>query len=714
MDKDSRRLFTPAQRRALFWAANGKCEECGIELDPKEWHADHSIPHSRGGLTDVINGRALCPTCNLKKGGKMKSPYADMYLNPWPKEPPLRRWQDRFLDRWLLLCDPTAGGQQDFLMAVVPAAGKTTASLKAAHEGLNRGWFGNIVIVVPSRHLVRQWIDDAAEKGLALKEVEDYGPGITRPEDAGGIVTTYQSVEANPQRFRAYTSRGQGKTFVICDEIHHCGEGENLSWGPALLKAFGHDNVIRLMSSGTPFRTDKAAIPFTKYDDEQFEREDGVLEIHKVARADFEFSYGEALRDGIVRDIFFPTWDGKLSWLRAGQKFTHTFQDDLNSQLASDRLRSALDPRGDWLPEVIKNAHERLMTIRSEEGHPNAGGLIICKDQTHASAVANLVQKITGTAPVVAYSDLPDASDKIDNFKNDNAPWIVTVKMVSEGVDIKRLRVGIYATTYRTRLFFLQAIARTTRYDSSVAGLARDGQPVGQPAWFYVPDDPDLQSFMSQIMEISIHHISDDFPVDPERDANGSVIDGQATFLDGYEFIDGADAVETGHYYEEKKWTPEQMSIAVKAFDGIPAFDHVPPAAKALAVERLKFLSNMDTTPARTPPQREKASDTPASVSKKEVHYQDERVKLKQACDYQTKRFIYLLMQLNKTPKDVRGNPIMDYGKIIAIFSSKLNARFKIKNIGDSTNQQLIERRELLATWYHEASQGNWDISQLD
>jgi superfamily II DNA or RNA helicase len=157
---------------------------------------------------------------------------------------------------------------------------------------------------VPSRSLVGQWIDDAAQKGIALKEVEEYGGGgITQPSDFAGIVTTYQSVAANPDRFRAYTSREP--TFVIGDEIHHCGEHENLAWGKALAIAFDHDKTIRLVSSGTPFRTDRATIPFTHYDDKAVEREDGVVEIYKVARADFEYSYGEALRDGVVRDIFF-------------------------------------------------------------------------------------------------------------------------------------------------------------------------------------------------------------------------------------------------------------------------------------------------------------------------------------------------------------------------------------------------------------------------
>jgi|GEM_PF-246527 len=709
MNKDDRRFFSAAQRRALYWAADGHCEICGVILDPKKWHADHIRPHSLAGNTDVVNGQALCPGCNVKKGNNMTSPYAQLYLNSWPEYPPLRKWQERFLETWKLLCDPTAGGQKDFLMAVVPAAGKTTASIKAAHEGLKRDWFGRIVVVVPSINLVGQWIDAASEKGIALQKVEDYGSGITKPADSGGIVTTYQAVAANPERFRAYSSREV--TFVIGDEIHHCGDKENLAWGEGMLTAFKHDMTIRLVSSGTPFRTDNISIPFVQYDDKEIEREDGVLEIHRVARADFEYSYGEALRDGVVRDIFFPTWDSKLSWRRAGQEYTHTFQDDLTPQLASDRLKAALDPRGDWLPEVIRDAHSRLSTIRTEEGHPNAGGLIICKSQAHAEEVANLVKNITGTEPVIVHSDIDGASGLIDYYKKADTPWIVTVRMVSEGVDVKRLRVGIYATNYKTRLFFQQAIARTTRYDNAVPGLARDGQPVGQPAWFYVPDDPDLQIYMAQLMDISIHHIAEGLSEEEEESVGMTTGEGQMTFLDSYEFVDGTDVVETGHYYEERKWLPDEMQRARLVLDGISAFDRVPDAAKALAVDRI--LSQYSPPETRTPPQTEQTTRDTQTESAKQPSYQDEREKLKKACGTMTKRFVYLLMQANQPPRDNYNRPILDYSKAVAIVTAKLNSKFGSRNIGDSSNEQLTSRRKLILEWINDVVRGNWDSSRL-
>ena len=703
MKKDSRRFFTPAQRRALYWVNNGCCEECGVKLDPHNWHADHTHPHSKGGATDVINGRALCPDCNLKKGANVKYTYANLYLNTWPSNPPLRRWQERFLERWLLLCDPNAGGQKDFLMAVVPAAGKTTASLKAAHEGLSRGWFGRIVVVVPSLNLVNQWIESAAEKGISLKEIEDYGRGITAPKDFAGIVTTYQTVAANPERFRAYTSRGE-PVFVIGDEIHHCGEAENLSWGEGMLRAFNHNGTIRLTSSGTPFRTDNASIPFVEYDDKMIEIDGSKAEIQRVARADFEYSYGEALRDGVVRDIFFPTWDSKLSWRRAGQEYTYTFQDDLDSGLASDRLKAALEPSGEWLPEVIKNAHDRLITIRSEEGHQNAGGLIICKNQEHANSIAKIVEKVTGVTPIIVHSEFKNASNMIDDFKKSTALWIVTVRMVSEGVDIKRLRVGVYATNYKTRLFFQQAIARTTRYDATVPGLARDGEPIGQPAWFYVPDDPDLQAYMAELMEITVHHISEGLD-NSDYDLDGTIKnDGQITFLDGYEFINGTDVIETGHFYEEKKWTTEDMDRAVTMAHGIPSLERVPPAAIALLFERWSFRQ---TPPEPSTP--EVWAPTQAPVTK-ELTQQDQRKLLKKACSSMARRLTYLLLQTNQAPMGSSGK----YQVVAAIVNAKLNQQFGIKNIGESTNESLKERRDLLARWISDVVREQWDLSRLE
>jgi 5-methylcytosine-specific restriction endonuclease McrA len=64
------RRFGVAGRVALFLAAGGRCAQCGRTLSPG-WHADHVQPVRAGGATVPANGRALCPACNLAKGGRL-------------------------------------------------------------------------------------------------------------------------------------------------------------------------------------------------------------------------------------------------------------------------------------------------------------------------------------------------------------------------------------------------------------------------------------------------------------------------------------------------------------------------------------------------------------------------------------------------------------------------------------------------------------------
>jgi len=67
-----KRLFNKKQKLALELYANGKCSICGCVL-PHNFHADHIKPYSKNGKTDVINGQALCPICNLEKGNKYET-----------------------------------------------------------------------------------------------------------------------------------------------------------------------------------------------------------------------------------------------------------------------------------------------------------------------------------------------------------------------------------------------------------------------------------------------------------------------------------------------------------------------------------------------------------------------------------------------------------------------------------------------------------------
>jgi superfamily II DNA or RNA helicase len=79
--------------------------------------------------------------------------------------------------------------------------------------------------------------------------------------------------------------------------------------------------------------------------------------------------------------------------------------------------------------------------------------------------------------------------------------------MVSEGVDIPRLRVGVYATPARTELFFRQVVGRFIR---------RTAAPRNQMAWLFLPSDQRLKQLAATIEE-ERNHALDLAPAAPEE-----------------------------------------------------------------------------------------------------------------------------------------------------------------------------------------------------
>jgi hypothetical protein len=173
-----------------------------------------------------------------------------------------------------------------------------------------------------------------------------------------------------------------------------------------------------------------------------------------------------------------------------------TFGDALDAVAASQRLRTALSTGGEWLPAVLAKAHRKLGEVRA--GHPDAAGLVIAIDQDHARGIAAIMRQRLGVTPVVAVSEDPAASSRIAAFGQGADPWIVAVRMLSEGVDIPRLRVGVYATTTTTELFFRQAVGRLVRWTRGLGA---------QPSHMFIPDDPRLRAHAHAIAEGRLHSL---------------------------------------------------------------------------------------------------------------------------------------------------------------------------------------------------------------
>ncbi|MFL6003659.1 MAG: DEAD/DEAH box helicase [Nocardioides sp.] len=344
-----------------------------------------------------------------------------------------------------------ARSPRDFLTVATPGAGKTTFALSVAAELLGRRLVDRITVVAPTEHLKRQWAEAAARAGIPIDPTYAAGKGKTS-QDYVGIAVTYAGVAANPLALRIRTERF--KTLVILDEIHHAGDA--LSWGEGIREAF-EPASRRLSLTGTPFRSDVNPIPFVSYAPDP-----GAGAGVSRSVADYTYGYGHALADHVVRPVLFLAYSGEMEWrTRAGDEVAARLGEPLTKDLAAQALRTALDPEGSWIPSVLAAADRRLSEVRRHV--PDAGGLVIASDQESARAYAKLLRKITGESPTVVLSDEKAASSKIVAFTDSDDRWMVAVRMVSEGVDVPRLAVGVYATTTSTPLFFAQAVGRFVR-----------------------------------------------------------------------------------------------------------------------------------------------------------------------------------------------------------------------------------------------------------
>src|SRR3954467_15093274 len=365
---------------------------------------------------------------------------------------PLRAWQQAALEQYEEL------SPKDFLVTATPGAGKTTFALTLAARMLQRREVARVVVVCPTDHLRLQWADAADRMGIVLD------PGLTNavgPVRAGtqGYVTTYAQVAGKPMLHAARATAV--KTLVILDEVHHAGDG--LSWGEAVEEAYGFA-ARRLCLTGTPFRTKPdERIPFVRYEEDAFEGDDGEGGIGLVSRADYTYGYTEALADNVVRPVVFAAYTGTSRWRNsAGEVVAASLSEAGTRSVEMQAWRTALDPKGQWVPHVIAAMDDRITHLR-ETGMPDAAGLVLASDQDDAREYAKIVRRVTGKAPELILSDDPKASKKIEKFNTGGARIAVCVRMVSEGVDVPRAAVLAWMTSYRTPLFFAQAVGRVVR-----------------------------------------------------------------------------------------------------------------------------------------------------------------------------------------------------------------------------------------------------------
>lgn len=454
-----KRRFSVTQRRAIYTLAGGQCVNCGKPLS-HNFHCDHVEPWSLGGATDVNNAQGLCAACNQRKGVSV--------MLKWEA---LRRWQQQFVlayrEHRLI----------DFLLVSLPAGGKTIASLWIAKEWLQgRGVKARLIIhISPLRQLKKQFQKAAKTKfNLEFQTTEFYGdikPGMH------GICFTYAGMANAAAYIRGLCARYD--VLAILDEPHHM--SVEAVWGRQCLEAFEYAGR-RLFMTGTPWRHDMEDIPFLT------RKADGTYEHH------FLFDWPPALEEEprCIRILVFRHFDDTIDY---EDKETHEIlsldsRDRLTKE-QQDRWLSGAIKGTDMVTKMISEAHRKLMQIRALK--PDAAGLVVCEDIRAAERIAERLHRITNVRPHLIVSDDEVSEDTIDQFNDENGVWIVSVRKVSEGIDIPRLQVGVFLTNYSTELYFRQFVGRIAR---------NQGTKYDQEAYVFMPHHYLLMEYAQKIEQL--------------------------------------------------------------------------------------------------------------------------------------------------------------------------------------------------------------------
>jgi superfamily II DNA or RNA helicase len=501
------RQFGSSQRMAIFLRSEGQCQICAAPIGLGNFHADHIVPWSKGGPTTLRNAQALCRSCNLKKSSTMSVPYS----NHLPPGRTLRDWQEDFVNRFYSSALQQIGKPpaeiQAFILHAFPGSGKSLAQTLVARTLLEQNVIDQVIICVPSKLLRNQMEDDARRVGLFLNrkrlEINPNEHGLVVTYAQIGYVEQESGLMVNAERLRKLCQ--ERRTMVIADEMHHLGQGRN--WGDAFELAFNQHSIVRLMTSGTPFRSDNQRLPWVRYRKRKIDLSQPHGYSYGYGYSDWNEKYC-ALKNHVVRDVVFHPWDGQVSFtvkrhengvVVEERSFSHKLSDNidelypdvfdpdtgaklvnnkaLRAQIKSKRREACIEcgtarhPHGtDYVRDQLIAANDQLAECR--RAHPWAGGLIVCNTIIHADAIARALKHWTGEDAVVVHSESGNDARAIKDFRENRtsarARWIVSVGKISEGVDIKHLRVGVYFSVIQAPLRWTQILGRILRTEDDL------------------------------------------------------------------------------------------------------------------------------------------------------------------------------------------------------------------------------------------------------
>lgn len=360
-----------------------------------------------------------------------------------------REWQTEAVQKFRLTMD------KHFLLDATPGSGKTIFAALTALYLFERGQIDFVLIVVPTTGIKGDrdagFLGDWNKAGIQITTVLKDGKDV--PRQFRGAVITFQQLPNIIGTIETWVRNGV-RLFSIFDELHHASEDN--TWGAAT-ETLGRISIRILGMTGTCFRGDQRRIAFVKYD------------ANDKAIADHSYSYRQAVTDRVCRKVEFVTDDSMTEFMLNDDNHNVRVSEAKTQDELRGATRTVFRSDHEFLPRVMEKADDCIDQYRTWDR--DAGGLIVCRagkddnDERHLHYIAGLAHKTLGEAPEVISYDDSDANAKIERFRKSDQRWVAAVRKITEGVDIKRLRVLIMATRPTTELLFRQIIGRVVRVD---------------------------------------------------------------------------------------------------------------------------------------------------------------------------------------------------------------------------------------------------------
>lgn len=382
----------------------------------------------------------------------------------------LRPWQAECLNKardWF-----ASNNSDQFLINAAPGSGKTIAACTIAKTLLDDHSIDRVVVIAPRAEVVNQWADDFdLVTDRYMGKITGSDENLTKT--SMDFCATWAAIQGLEEQMRSICQ--SERILLVCDEHHHA--ALDASWGIAAGGAFENARYTLLLT-GTPIRSDGNASVWLSYDSH------GAIKI--TDDATYNLTYGEAVDLGYCRPATFHRHEGSFkvdpgdgNAISVSGKKAAVLAPELKRipglESALNFYKLACTPQYEkngltplltgFQASMIQNAASKLDDLRDRM--PNAGGLIIAPNIAMAEYMAEVIEMIEGEPASIVHSQMPNADTKIKAFRKNNDRWLVSVAMVSEGVDIKRLRVLVYLPNAMTELAFRQAIGRVVRTDSS-------------------------------------------------------------------------------------------------------------------------------------------------------------------------------------------------------------------------------------------------------